>query len=230
MSDGPPRRPELKSEAMKTPEVVVIDYGVGNLLSVRRGLESCGATVSVTSDPAAILAAPRVVLPGVGAFANGMAALSRRGLDDVVREVAAKGVPLLGICLGMQMLLDTSEEFGATKGLGLIPGRVIAVPAKAADGSTRKTPHIGWSALQLSEGRENWAGTSLEAVKPGESVYFVHSFAAVPIEPGHRVADCVYGGTLLSAAIRRENVQGCQFHPEKSGQVGLRILDRFVRQ
>ena len=119
---------------MTTPDVAVIDYGIGNLLSVRRGLEHCGATVAVTADPAVIRSAPRVVLPGVGAFADGMAGLKGVGLDSVVREVAARGVPLLGICLGMQMLLDESEEFGTTAGLGLIEGRVVAVPAIRGSG------------------------------------------------------------------------------------------------
>jgi glutamine amidotransferase len=213
---------------MRASEVAVIDYGMGNLLSVRRGLEHCGATVAVIADPDAILSASRVVLPGVGAFADGMAELSRQGLDAVVREVAARGIPLLGICLGMQMLLDESDEFGTTAGLGLIPGRVVPVPSATADGLAQKIPHIGWNALVLPRGRENWEGTLLQEVKPGEAVYFVHSFMASPTDPRHRVADCLYGGKPVSAAIGRENVQGCQFHPEKSGEVGLKVLRRFL--
>jgi len=213
---------------MRTREVAVIDYGMGNLLSVRRGLEHCGATVTVIANPDAILSASRVVLPGVGAFADGMAELSRQGLDAVVREVAARGIPLLGICLGMQMLLDESDEFGTTTGLGLIPGRVVAIPSATADGRSQKIPHVGWNALVLSRGRENWEGTLLQDVKPGEAVYFVHSFMANPVDPRHRLADCLYGGMPVSAAIGRENVQGCQFHPEKSGEVGLKVLRRFL--
>lgn len=213
---------------MSTPEVAVIDYGMGNLLSVRRGLERCGATVTVTADPDAILSAPLVVLPGVGAFSDGMAELRRQGLDAVVREVAARGTPLLGICLGMQMLLDESDEFGTTTGLGLIPGRVVPVPSIMADGHPQKIPHIGWNALVLPQGREDWEGTLLEKVKLGEAVYFVHSFMASPTDPGHRIADCLCGGMPVSAAIGRGNVQGCQFHPEKSGEVGLKVLKSFL--
>lgn len=217
-------------EIMSAPEVVVVDYGMGNLLSVRRGLEHCSAQVVVTADSDAILTAPRVVLPGVGAFRDGMEELRRRGLDAVLREVVARGKPLLGICLGMQMLLDESDEFGITAGLGLIPGRVIPVPAITSDGRPQKIPHIGWNALVLPKGHENWEGTLLSGIAPGEAVYFVHSFMASPIDPAHRVADCLYGGTPVSAAIGRASVFGCQFHPEKSGEVGLHVLKKFLAQ
>ena len=213
---------------MSTPEVAVIDYGMGNLLSVCRGLEHCGATVNVTADPDAILSAPRVVLPGVGAFADGMAELRRQALDAVVREVAAQGTPLLGICLGMQMLLDESAEVGRTLGLGIIPGCVVPVPATTADSRTQKIPHIGWNALVLPRGRETWNGTPLQQIVPGEAVYFVHSFMASPTEPDLRIADCLYGGTPVSAAIGQQNVFGTQFHPEKSGEGGLKVLRSFL--
>lgn len=213
---------------MSTTDVTVIDYGVGNLLSVRRGLEYCGATVTMTGNPEAILCASRVVLPGVGAFANGMASLREKGLDGVVREVAARGTPLMGICLGMQMLLDYSEEFGNAEGLGLIPGGVVPVPVLTADGRLQKIPHIGWNALALSGGRTGWTGTLLENIKPGDAVYFVHSFMASPANPGHRIADCFYGGIPISAVVGKENVLGCQFHPEKSGETGLNVLRKFL--
>ncbi len=213
---------------MSRADVAVIDYGIGNLLSVRRGLEYWGAGVTVTADPAVILGASKVVLPGVGAFAGGMSGLARSGLDDVVREVAARGKELLGICLGMQMLLDESEEFGSTAGLGLIPGRVVAVPSMTADGGQQKIPHIGWSSLTVPDHRVDWNGTLLEGVRPGEAAYFVHSFMADPADSAHRVSDCLYGGVKISACISRDNVSGCQFHPEKSGEVGLRVLKRFL--
>jgi len=210
------------------PGVAVIDYGMGNLLSVTRALEHCGADVKMTADPDVIRTSPRVVLPGVGAFGDGMAELRRQGLDEVVREVAALGTPLLGICLGMQMLLDESEEFDLTAGLGLIPGRVETVPAKTANGHPQKIPHIGWNALVLSLGRESWEGTILQEIKLGEAVYFVHSYMALPSSPDHRIADCIYGGMRVTAAIGRDNIVGCQFHPEKSGEVGLKVLRRFL--
>jgi glutamine amidotransferase len=213
---------------MHMSDVVVIDYGVGNLLSVRRGLEHCGAQVTVTADPEVILGTAHVVLPGVGAFADGMAELRKPGLDQVVRQVAASGKPLLGICLGMQMLLDESTEFGITKGLGLIPGKVIAVPRNGADGKPHKIPHIGWNALLPSPGCENWNCGLLQDIDSGDAVYFVHSFMASPLDPAHRVADCLYDGIRVAAVIARDNVMGCQFHPEKSGEVGLNILRRFL--
>jgi glutamine amidotransferase len=214
---------------MPQPDVAVIDYGVGNLLSVRRGLEACGATVEVSSDPEVIASSPRVVLPGVGAFADGMRELCARGLDGTVKEVAARGTPLFAICLGMQMLLDESLEFGRTSGLGLIPGRVISVPAVNAEGAPQKIPHIGWSSLEFAGQKGGWQDTPLQDLCPGDPVYFVHSFMADPIDHADRLADCNYGGVRVSAAIRRNNVFGCQFHPEKSGEVGLTVLRRFLK-
>src|SRR3989338_10516695 len=149
---------------MSAPEVTVIDYGVGNLLSVQRGLEHCGAKVTLTADLEKILAAKRVVLPGVGAFGNAMQALERLGLVAVIRNIVHRQTPLLGICLGMQMLLEESEEFGITAGLGLIPGQVVPVPSTTTDGHPQKIPHIGWNALVVPKGRENWDGTLLQEV------------------------------------------------------------------
>ncbi len=212
---------------MSAPDVTVIDYGVGNLLSVQRGLEHCGARVTLTTDPERILAAERVVLPGVGAFGNAMRALEQLNLVEVIRSLARQQTPLLGICLGMQLLLEESEEFGITAGLGLIPGRVVPVPAQSVSGQAQKIPHIGWSALQPSAASGSWSGTLLQDTRPGDAAYFVHSFMAVPTEPAHRIADCVYGGHLIPAVIGRDRITGCQFHPEKSGEVGLRILRRF---
>lgn len=209
-------------------DVAVVDYGVGNLLSVSRALAHCGANVTVTSDPASILAASRVVLPGVGAFADGMAALQANGLDTVVRQVANKGTPLLGICLGMQLLFCESEEFGATVGLGLIPGRVVEIPTQTQAGGLQKIPHIGWNELVPPTGQSALQDTLFADISSGDAVYFVHSFMAVPDSAEYRLADCIYGGIPISAVVRRGNVMGCQFHPEKSGEVGLAILRRFV--
>jgi glutamine amidotransferase len=210
-------------------DVTVIDYGLGNLFSVQRGLEHCGASVVISSDHATILSSPRVVLPGVGAFGNAMERLHRLGLVQVIRRLAKLGTPLLGICLGMQLLLDQSEEFGLTDGLSLIPGRVVPVPPMAFSGEAQKVPHIGWSALCQSDTSRNWSGTILQEIAPGDSVYFVHSFMAEPIDPVHRIADCVYGGHKVAAVVGSGNVVGCQFHPEKSGAVGLKILGAFCK-
>lgn len=211
-------------------EVAVIDYGVGNLLSVARALEHCGANPVSTSDPATILQACRVVLPGVGAFGDGMAALRARGLVSVLQQVAAAGTPLLGICLGMQMLMDESEEFCVTAGLGLIPGKVVQIPDKGIGGEDHKIPHIGWKELIPSASGEPWTGGLLDEVRRGESVYFVHSFMAEPLSQADRLADCSYDGIKVAAVVRRHNVVGCQFHPEKSGDVGLRIMRAFLQR
>jgi glutamine amidotransferase len=213
---------------LSTPDVVVVDYGLGNLLSVRQSLEHCGATVVVAGDSATILSAPRVVLPGVGAFAHGMAELRNQGLDAVIREVVTQGSALLGICLGMQMLFDESEEFGTTEGLGLIPGCVVPIPVATVDGHSQKIPHIGWNSLVLSNGLKSWENSLLQEINPGEAVYFVHSFMAKPANLAHRMADCYYGGVAVPAVIGKDNVYGCQFHPEKSGEMGLKILRRFL--
>ena len=215
---------------MSTPEVIVIDYGVGNLLSVQRGLENCGAKVILTADQEKILCAKKVVLPGVGAFSNAMQALENLGLIEVIREIVEHKTPILGICLGMQLLLEESDEFGVSAGLGLIPGRVIAIPELTLSGAIQKIPHIGWSALQTSNEATDWQHTLLHDNNQGEAAYFVHSFMAAPTDPAHRIADCLYGGHKIAAMIGRDNITGCQFHPEKSGKVGLKILSRFVLQ
>jgi len=211
-----------------TAAVTVIDYGIGNIFSVTRALEHCGATVALSGRAEDILAAPRLVLPGVGAFANGMQGLRERGLVEPIRQYAASGRPLLGICLGMQMLFARSLEFGEHEGLGLIPGTIAPIVAKGPDGVALKVPHIGWTALERPPGCATWAGTLLDGVREGENCYFVHSFTAVPERESSRLADASYGDCRISAAVREGNVYGCQFHPEKSGETGLRMVANFV--
>lgn len=209
--------------------VMVINFGCGNLLSVSRALAYCGAKPRVTNDAREIRAASRVVLPGVGAFGSGMAALQAHGLVDVVREVAERGTPLLGICLGMQLLLEASDEFGVTAGLSLIQGRVVAVPRSTIASKALKVPHVGWSPIVPAERARPWGEGILANVAPGDALYFVHSFMAAPSDETQRVADCLYGGHRVPAVLQKGNVVGCQFHPEKSGEVGLRILRNFLR-
>ena len=208
-------------------EIVVIDYGVGNLLSVKRGLEHCGAKVKITSKPKDIINASKVILPGVGAFKNAMKSLNRLGLIDVIKEISNREINLLGICLGMQLLLDESDEFGVTKGLGLIPGRVVAIPSKNKDGISNKIPHIGWSNLINSEGNAYWDQGILKKVKPGDSSYFIHSYMALTNEKKYTIAYCMYGSEKIPAVVQSNRIIGCQFHPEKSGKVGLNILREF---
>lgn len=214
---------------MSRREITIIDYGIGNLLSVRRGFEHNNASVLVTGDPEQILNSERVVLPGVGAFANGMNELIKRDFVSMLSEVASKGTPILGICLGMQFLLDKSEEFGNTNGLGLIPGTVQAIPSMAQDGQELKIPHIGWSnIIKPLQQSTSWSGGILEDINESDALYFVHSFMAQPDNPNHLLAGCLYGGNFIPAVIQSENIIGCQFHPEKSGKVGLEILNKFL--
>jgi imidazole glycerol-phosphate synthase subunit HisH len=210
------------------PAVTVVDYGVGNLLSVARALEHCGASVSLASSAGEVESARLLLLPGVGAFGDGIGELRARGLDRPVVAFARSGRPLLGICLGMQFLLEASDEFGEHAGLGLVPGRVRAIPATGTDGRAHKIPHIGWSGLQIPPERGGWNGTLLEGIAPESKVYFVHTYTAHPA-PEARLADCDYHGQRISAAIQRGAVAGCQFHPEKSGETGLQVLRNFLR-
>ncbi|MDM7932032.1 imidazole glycerol phosphate synthase subunit HisH [Tabrizicola sp.] len=209
-------------------KVVVIDYGMGNLFSVRRALEVSGAAdIEVTADPSRLELADRVVLPGVGAFVEGMAGLTAGGFVPAIHDYVASGKPLLGICLGMQMLMETSEEYGLTPGLGLIPGKVRAITRMRPDGTRRKLPSIGWAPLRPA-GVHGWAGSVLADMQPNVPMYFLHSFHAEPEQAQHMLADYEYDGLPVTAAVRRGNVTGTQFHPEKSGPSGLAILRAFL--
>lgn len=208
--------------------VTVLDYGIGNLLNVCRALEACGASVSVVDHAAPELArADRIVLPGVGAFGDAMAEMRARGLDEAVLRHVASGRPFLGICVGMQLLFEWGEEMGLHRGLGLLAGRVLAVPAVGADGRAHRIPHIGWKKLV---GCANWAGTVLQDAAPEDRFYFVHSFAPVPDDATTRLADTDYDGVAICAVVGRGNLWGCQFHPERSAGPGLRLLKRFLMQ
>ena len=207
--------------------VTLIDYGIGNLFSVQRALELCGAEVIVTSDPQQIKLAERLILPGVGAFSDGMKGLVEYGIDSAVIAHAENGRPLLGICLGMQLLATVSEEFGHHKGLNIIPGRVLPVPATTSDGRPHKVPHIGWASLQRPKRLTNWNDTILAGLNEDDEVYLVHSYSVLPDDEAYRLVNCDYNGRSICTAIRRDNVYGTQFHPEKSGLVGLRILRNF---
>lgn len=211
-------------------QVTVVDYGVGNLYSVQRALEVSGADeITFSADPAAIAAAERLILPGVGAFADGMRGLRERRLVDPITAYARSGRPLLGICLGMQMLASVSEEFGLHEGLGIIPGDVKPIPRRTTEGTLQKVPFIGWTPM-AAPAANAWIDTCLEAHPPSAAVYLVHSFHVVPRDPRHLLATYDHGGNPITAAIRSGRVTGLQFHPEKSGPVGLDIMRRFVAQ
>jgi len=208
--------------------VTILDYGIGNILSVARGFEAVGADVNITSNTEGIENAERLILPGVGAFASGIEQLRVNDFDSAIINLVNTGKPLLGICLGMQFLMDSSEEFGETDGLGLIEGKVIPIPSKSIDGDSLIVPHIGWSALEISGDNNTWDKSILTNTPVKSHVYFVHSFYSKPTNKEHLLAHCKYGGNNLSAVICRENVMGCQFHPEKSGEIGLNILRTFL--
>lgn len=211
-----------------TKRVTLIDYGIGNLLSVSRAFEACGAEVLQSEKPEDIAAADYLVLPGVGAFADGMRELESRGLVEPIRTACASGKPVLGICLGMQMLFTESDEHYLTAGLGVIPGRVEAIPNDAGNGRWRKTPHIGWSELLPPMGSPAWDKGLMAGLCEHPAGYFVHSFACVPASRDALLAECEYEGIRVCAAVRQGNVHGCQFHPEKSGAIGLRIVANFI--
>ena len=211
-------------------KVTVIDYGSGNLHSVIKAFRESGAEVQVTDQPDVVRQAERLVLPGVGAFANGMAALKNYGLIQVIQEIAKRNTPLLGICLGMELLFQESSEFGTTRGLGLIPGFVTSIPRMTKESAQLKIPHIGWNSIHPSHKGTKWKDSILSKNEVGDSMYFVHSFMAVPAEEENRLADCYYGGHSISSVVIKNNITGCQFHPEKSGEIGLKVLQGFLSQ
>ena len=198
--------------------VAIVDYGVGNLFSLKSSLAAIGAEAVVTADPDVIRGADRILLPGVGAFGDAAKKLRDCGLAEVVVAEAQRGKPLLGICLGMQLLFEKSYEYGEHKGLGLIPGEVR--PIAEVIPSDLKIPHIGWNALHL-QGKN----PLFRYLREGDCVYFVHSFYGANCEESV-IATAEYGAEL-TAAVAKDNVYGCQFHPEKSGAVGLNILRAF---
>lgn len=213
------------------PKVKIVDYGMGNILSVRRSLEYCGAEVELVSSAKEIINADYLVLPGVGAFKDAMKELDKLDLVNSIQQYCEKGNPFLGICLGMQMMMDESEEFGYSKGLGLIPGKVIKIDDTTIDMIPQKVPHVGWNEIVIPNDQDSlwWNNTILNGIKEQESMYFVHSYTPKPQDEKYRLADSYYGGRRISAVIRKDNIYGCQFHPEKSGKVGLKIIDNFLK-
>jgi len=209
-------------------KVAIIDYGIGNILSVIRAFEHCGAEAILVDNVKEIKKADRLILPGVGAFADGMCGLQSRGLLEAIKDFVYTERPFMGICLGMQMMLEVSEEFGLSDGLGIIPGKVAAIPQSDIAGCPHKIPHIGWNELLKPSSRIGWNNTILDGLEPGVSTYFIHSFAAFPSNPENCLAECNYNGWVFSAAIRYNQIYGCQFHPEKSGVVGLKIIQNFL--
>ena len=201
--------------------IAVVDYGVGNLFSLKSSLASIGAEAVVSGDEAVIRSADKILLPGVGAFEDAARKLCECGLDKVICDEAAKGKPVLGICLGMQMLFEKSFEYGEHKGLGLIKGEVRPIAEVIGEGL--KIPHIGWNALNFP--KDKTKNELFKYLNEGDFVYFVHSYYGANCQEAV-IATSEYGAPL-TAAVAMGNVYGCQFHPEKSGEVGLKILKAF---
>jgi glutamine amidotransferase len=198
--------------------IVIIDYGMGNLRSVQKAIEAVGSSAEITSDPDRVRQASKVVLPGVGAFADAMAELKRSGLGDAFCEAVRAGKPCLGVCLGLQLLFDASEEDGEHAGLGLLPGRVVRFAARPG----LKIPHMGWNTLTIRKPAPLLAG-----LPAFPSVYFVHSYYARPANPEHVAAEADYPDPF-AAVVWRDHLTACQFHPEKSQAVGLAIYANFA--
>ena len=208
-------------------EVTIIDYGAGNLFNVVTAFKACGSQVNLADDPETLINADRLVFPGVGSFPNAINELKNLNLFEAIRIFISKGNPFLGICLGMQMMMDASEEISTTEGLSLIPGRVISIPETKMNGQPHKIPHIGWNEIATPPG-QTWNNTLLSGIPKNAPFYFLHSFMAVPESEKHLLAYCDYDGHSISATIHKENMFGCQFHPEKSGELGLKVLENFL--
>jgi len=210
---------------VKKKRISVIDYDIGNVKSILRALEKVGAEPVLSREDKEILSSDAAVFPGVGAFSVGMENLRRYDLIDTIYRFVETGKPFLGICLGMQILMEESEEFVLTKGMGLLKGRVVRlIVEKSCD---EKIPHVGWNKIEEPE-EKRWKGTIFNSIKNPSSVYFVHSFMAQPSDPADILSTTVYGGNAFCSAVNRGNIYGCQFHPEKSAVTGLRILNDFV--
>jgi len=202
--------------------VAIIDYGVGNLFSLQSSFAAIGVSAVVSQDPMVIASADHIILPGVGAFEDAAQKLRKTGMADLVKQLSQSGKPVMGICLGMQMLFDKSFEYGEHEGLGLIKGNVRPIADVIPEGL--KIPHIGWNAL-IFRNQDVCRNPIFRYIDEGDHVYFVHSYYAADCEDSV-IAECEYGA-MLTAAVARDNVFGCQFHPEKSGKVGLNILRAF---
>jgi glutamine amidotransferase len=220
-----------KSE--RTPQIAIVDFDLGNLFSVAQACRTTGIAAAITNDPLTVGRADALILPGVGSFPKAMDSLTRRGLISPIMDAAAAGKPIIGICLGMQLLMQSSSEFGATPGLGLIEGSVGKLPDIAGPhGRNLPIPNVGWSPVAPVRNGLPWRGTPLGETAPGAMFYFVHSFFVKAKRVQDELASTAFGTETFCAAVGRGNIFGMQFHPERSGAVGLnvyRTIDRMIR-
>lgn len=205
--------------------IVVINYGIGNIKSIENAFAEFGVQVILSRDKEVIMGADGVVLPGVGAFSHGMKNLIKYNLDNIIKEYVKTNKPLLGICLGMQMIMEESEEFVITKGLGLIKGKVIKITDDQS--IDLKLPHISWNEIRPKY--VNWQNTILNDVPIKSDMYFVHTFVAKPKHDENILSVTEYAGQEFCSSIKKDNIYGCQFHPEKSAKIGLIIIENFIK-
>ncbi len=209
------------------PTVAIIDFGLGNLYSILRACQHVGLNGKILSDPAQIKNAPAIILPGVGAFGDAMKAIQDLGLEAILKEAVHAEKPVMGICLGMQLLMSKSFEFGEHRGLDIVPGDVVRFEKPKESGEVLKVPHVGWNRINPPAGR--WGGAIMDEVEPGDFMYFVHSYYVRPADRAVVLAESQYGQTNFCSALRFKNVFAFQFHPERSGEAGLRIYRNFAR-
>ena len=207
--------------------IAIIDYDAGNIKSVEKAVEHLGEKAVITRDRDTIFASDRIILPGVGAFGDAMDKIRSYGLEDVIRKAVQGGTPFLGICLGLQLIFESSEESPGVKGLGLLPGKILRIP----EAPGLKIPHMGWNSIKIcknAEQNEEMNGKLFKGIKGDPYVYFVHSYYLQAEHEEDVAATCEYGGTLIHAAVEHDNICACQFHPEKSSTIGLKILKNFI--
>lgn len=207
--------------------IAIIDYDAGNIKSVEKAVEHLGEKAVITRDRDAILKSDRIILPGVGAFGDAMDKIRTYGLEDVIRKAVEGGTPFLGICLGLQLIFESSEESPGVKGLGLLPGKILRIP----EAPGLKIPHMGWNSIEIcrnAEQKEEKKRKLFKGIEGAPYVYFVHSYYLHAEHEEDVAATCEYGGTLIHAAVEHDNICACQFHPEKSSTIGLRILKNFI--
>lgn len=209
-------------------KIVILDYTLGNLFNVQRAFDFINCRTTISSDPEEVYSADKIILPGVGAFGEGIKQLKSKGLDIAVKEAAKKGKPILGICLGMQLLLSESEEHGNHEGLDLIPGKVLRFDSHS-EGDNFKIPQIGWNRISTPV-NTSWDGTILGTLPNECCMYFVHSYYVKVDNPENSLANTTYGYNEFCSVVKNDNVLGCQFHPERSGKDGLKILENFLKQ
>lgn len=221
---------------MSITKVTIVDFGLGNLFSIAAAIKHVGGQAEITSDPREIASANRLILPGVGAFGRGMNELGKRGIANAILEFVQTGRPILGICLGMQLLMTESYEFGHHRGLDLIKGKVVRFNDPRTAGQHFKIPQIGWNKIEppmfydIPEGSYSalWRDTILQGVDPGSFLYFVHSYICVPDNSECILAESVYGEDRFCCVIHKDNIWGCQFHPERSSHTGLQVYKNLL--